>query len=74
MVEAFQVWAQAGNVFTQAAATTDTTARQALVNAATQLDQQASSLFDRGYQKILAIENALGIVAQSPANTSAPGA
>ena len=74
MVEAFQVWAQAGNVFAEAAATTDTTARQALVNAATQLDHQASSLFDRGYQKVLAIENALGIVAQTHANGTVPGA
>ena len=56
------------------AAQTDTTARQSLVDSATKLDQRASDLFDRGYQKILAIENALGIVAQSPANISAPGA
>ncbi len=74
MVEAFRIWAQAGTVFTQAAATTDTTARQTLVTTATQLNHEASSLFDRGYQKILAIENVLGIVAQAPANVSAPGA
>jgi len=74
MSQAFQVWTEAGNLMTQAAAATDPTVLKALVNSATKLDQRASDLFDRGYQKILAIENALGIVAQSPANSSVPGA
>ena len=74
MTQAFQVWTEAGNLMTQAAAVTDPTVLKALVDSATKLDQRASDLFDRGYQKILAIENALGIVAQAPANISAPGA
>jgi hypothetical protein len=74
MSQAFQVWTEAGTLMTQAAAATDPTVLKALVDSATKLDQRASDLFDHGYQKILAIENALGIVAQSPANISAPGA
>jgi hypothetical protein len=74
MSQAFQVWSEAGNLMTQAATATDTTVRQALVNSATELDRRASDLFDHGYQKILGIENALGILTQSPARAPVPGA
>ena len=46
--------------------------RQALVDQTKQLAAKAASLFDRGYQKVLAIENALGISTSSAGTQPIP--
>jgi len=65
MSQGFQLWVQAGKLMEQAAKAAPAD-RRAFTDEAIQLTQQAGSLFDAGYQKLLDIRSALGLSSQIP--------
>jgi len=71
MAQSFQVWQQVGDLMKTTADATGAQ-RQALVDQTKQLAAKAASLFDRGYQKVLAIQNALGISTSSTGTQPIP--
>jgi hypothetical protein len=65
MREAFALWSQAGTMMEQAAKAAPID-RKAFADQATQIANEAGSLFDQGYRKLLAIVNALGLQPPTP--------
>jgi hypothetical protein len=71
MSQSFELWRQAGSVMEQAAKA-DPAARKAMTTEAIQLTQEAGTLFDAGYRKVIGIRNALGL--QAPTVPTQPPA
>ena len=76
MSQSFELWRQAGSAMEQAAKA-DPAARKAMTTEAIQLSQEAGTLFDAGYRKVIGIRNALGLQAptiptQPPATSPSP--
>jgi len=65
MSQGFALWRQAGLLMEQAA-TVAPAERKFLTQQATQLANEAGSLFDQGYRKLISIMDALGLQAPTP--------
>src|SRR5439155_27300666 len=65
MSQGFALWRQAGLLMEQAV-TVAPAERKFLTQQATQLANEAGSLFDQGYRKLISIMDALGLQAPTP--------